>query len=85
MPNIKSAKKRVLVTAAKTERNRAVKSSLKTEIKKFDAACASGDGELVKSLHPKTVAKVDASCSKGIMHKNKANRMKAQLAKKAQV
>ncbi len=82
MANIKSAKKRVLVTQLRTDRNRAIKSALKTELKKFEAAVVSGDGEMVKTLYPATVAQVDSSCSKGVMHKNKANRTKAQLAKK---
>ncbi len=82
MANIKSSKKRVLVAQERTERNRAVKSSLKTELKKFEAAVEAGDAEATKELYPSTVAKVDASCTKGIMHKNKANRTKARLAKK---
>ena len=76
MPNIKSAKKRVKVIDKKTARNKSIKSALKTELKKFDEAVAANE------LFPITVGEVDSACSKGTMHKNKANRLKAQLAKK---
>lgn len=78
MPNIKSAKKRVKVIAKKTARNKAVKSALKTQLKKFDVA----EGEGVQSVYAETVSAVDKAAAKGIIHKNKANHAKAQLAKK---
>ena len=53
MANIKSAKKRILVNNKKNLRNRSVKSALKTAIKKYDAAVASGDKELAASMLPK--------------------------------
>ncbi|MGI6153183.1 MAG: 30S ribosomal protein S20 [Christensenellaceae bacterium] len=81
MPNIKSAKKRVKVIATKTLRNKMVKSALKTDLKKFDAAVAEGSAEK-SALYTKAVSAVDKAAIKGIMHKNKANRYKAQLAKK---
>ncbi|MBQ6570486.1 MAG: 30S ribosomal protein S20 [Clostridia bacterium] len=81
MANIKSAKKRILVTDKKTAHNKSVKSALKTELKKFDAALASEDADREAAFRA-AVSKVDASASKGIIHKNKANRKKAQLAKK---
>ena len=80
MPNIKSAKKRVKVIETKTMRNKAVKSDLKTALKKADAAVANNaddKAEVVKAA----IKKVDVACSKGIMHKNKAARKKSQLAK----
>ena len=78
MPNIKSAKKRVKVIEKKTEQNRIIKSALKTQLKKFDAV----EGESVQAVYVDTVSAVDSAASKGIIHKNKANRTKAQLAKK---
>lgn len=75
MPNIKSAKKRVKVIAAKTLRNKMIKSNLKTVIKAADAAKSP---EAVRLA----IKKVDQACAKGIMHKNKAARKKSQLAKK---
>ena len=82
MPNIKSAKKRVLVIEKKTMRNKAIKSALKTQIKKFLVAVEAGDKELATKLFPETVAAIDAAASKGIIHKNNANNRKAKLAKK---
>ncbi len=81
MPNIKSAKKRVKVIATKTMRNKMIKSALKTDLKKFDAAVVAGADDK-QQLYTKAVSAVDKAAIKGIMHKNKANRTKAQLAKK---
>ena len=82
MPNIKSAKKRVKVIAKKTAENKMAMSALRTQLKKFDAAVAANDN--VEAMYVSTVKKVDEAASKGLIHKNKANRTKAQLAKKAQ-
>lgn len=82
MPNIKSAKKRVLVTEKKTAENKAIKSALKTQIKKFLAAVAAGDKTLAEQLYPTTVSAIDSAASKGIIHKNNADNKKAKLAKK---
>ena len=81
MANIKSAKKRIKVIEAKTLQNKMFRSQLKTELKKFDAALVT-EGADKEAAYKAAVSKVDSSCSKGIMHKNKANRKKAQLAKK---
>ncbi len=81
MPNIKSAKKRVKVIETKTLRNKMVKSALKTDLKKFDTAAAE-NAENKQELYTKAVSAVDKAAVKGIVHKNKANRTKAQLAKK---
>ena len=80
MPNIKSAKKRVLVTEKKTMRNKAIKSALKTQIKKFLSAVEAGDKETATKLYPETVSAIDAAVTKGILHKNNANNRKAKLA-----
>ncbi len=82
MPNIKSAKKRVLVTEKKTEENKAIKSALKTQIKKFLAAVAAGDKEKANALYPVTVSAIDSAVTKGILHKNNASNKKAKFAKK---
>ena len=82
MPNIKSAKKRVLVIEKKTMRNKAIKSALKTQVKKFLAAVDANDKELATKLFPETVSAIDAAATKGILHKNNANNRKAKLAKK---
>ena len=82
MPNIKSAKKRVLVTEKKTRQNKAIKSALKTSIKKFLNAVNTGDKETANALYPETVSAIDSAVTKGILHKNNANNKKAKLAKK---
>lgn len=82
MPNIKSAKKRVLVTEKKTEQNKAIKSALKTTIKKFLAAVTAGDKETATALYNETVSAIDSAVTKGILHKNTANNKKSKLAKK---
>ena len=82
MPNIKSAKKRVLVIEKKTMRNKAIKSALKTQVKKFLNAVEAGDKELATKLFPETVSAIDAAATKGVIHKNNANNRKAKLAKK---
>ena len=82
MPNIKSAKKRVLVIDKKTMRNKAVKSALKTQVKKFLAAVEAGDKETATKLFPETVSAIDGAVTKGVIHKNNAANKKAKLAKK---
>lgn len=77
MPNIKSAKKRVLISKAKNEANKAAKSALRTSIRKARAEGA--DAEAIKAAS----IRVDKAAGKGLIHKNKAARLKSQLAKKA--
>ena len=80
MPNIKSAIKRVKVTEKKNLRNRMVKSAMKTQLKKFEAAVAANEAD-AKVLST-TQGAVDKALVKGVIHKNAANRKKARLAKK---
>ena len=75
MPNIKSAKKRVLVS------NRAAKTEMKTMVKKFDAAVAAG-GDAAQAAYKAAVKNIDQAAAKGIIHKNTAARKKSQLTKK---
>lgn len=82
MPNIKSAKKRVLVNQAKALRNKMLKSKLKTEIKKFNDAVASGNKEEASAAYRLAVKKVDQAVSHGILHKNTAARKKSALTVK---
>jgi len=81
MPNIKSAKKRVKVINTKTMRNKAIKSDLKTALKKADAAVTANAADKEQVVRT-AIKKVDMACSKGILHKNNAARKKSQLAKK---
>ena len=80
MPNIKSAKKRVLVIEKK--KNKAIKSALKTQVKKFLEAGNTGNKEEATKLFPATVSAIDGAVTKGVIHKNNANNRKAKLAKK---
>ncbi|MBQ3583294.1 MAG: 30S ribosomal protein S20 [Lachnospiraceae bacterium] len=81
MDNIKSAKKRILVTETKTARNKAIKSKVKTSIKKVDAAIAANDkAAAVAALNAATV-EIDKACTKGVFHKNTASRKVSRLAK----
>ena len=82
MPNIKSAKKRVLVIEKKTQINKAIKSALKTQIKKFLASVEAGNKEEATKVYSETVSAIDTAASKGVLHKNNAANKKAKLAKK---
>lgn len=81
MPNIKSAKKRVAVIEKKTSQNKMIRSSVKTAIKKYNAAIAAGDVAEAEKLLPVTVSVIDSAASKGIIHKNNASNKKSALAK----
>lgn len=81
MPNIKSAKKRVKVIAAKTERNKATNSALKTEIKKANAAIDTNADNKAEAVRV-AIKAIDKAQAKGIMHKNTAARKKSSLARK---
>ena len=82
MPNIKSAKKRVLVNAKKTEQNKAIRSAVKTEIKKVDLLIKENKLEEAKAALSCAFSVIDAACSKNIYHANNAANKKAKLAKK---
>ena len=81
MPNIKSAKKRVIVTQTKTLQNKMFKTQLKTDIKKYQAALAAGDTALAQQTYKVAVKKIDQAAARGIIHKNAAARKKSQFTK----
>ncbi len=80
MPNIKSAKKRVRVTKAKTLRNKMIKSNLKTVIKSADAAVEAKAENRAEAVRV-AIKRVDQAAAKGVLHKNTAARKKSQLQK----
>jgi len=80
MANIKSAKKRILVIQTKTERNKAIKSKVKTFVKKVDAAIASGDKAAAQAALLAATSELDKAAKKGVMHKNAAARKVSRLA-----
>ena len=81
MANIKSAKKRIKVTEAKTAQNRMIKSALKTAVKKFEASLDAGKDDAA-AAYAYVVKKTDQAVAKGILHKNTAARRKSQYAAK---
>lgn len=81
MPNIKSAKKRVIVNDKRAKRNKSMNSALKTAIKKANVAIESGSaGKEV--LVTAAVKKIDQATAKGLLHKNNAARKKSALVTK---
>ena len=81
LANIKSAKKRILVSRTRADRNKAIRSGVKTAIKKVYAAVESGDKEAAKSAYLLAVKKVDQAAAHGIIHKNAAAHKKSQFTK----
>ena len=82
MPNIKSAKKRVLVSQTKAMQNKAAKSALKTDIKKFEAAVAEGNRSEADVAYKVAVKAVDKAAAKGLLHKNNAAHKKSAMTTK---
>ena len=82
MPNIKSAKKRVIVTSTKTLQNKMFRTQLKTDIKKYQAALAAGDAALAQETYKQAVKKIDQAAARGIIHKNNAAHKKSALTLK---
>jgi small subunit ribosomal protein S20 len=81
--NIKSQIKRIKTNAQRTERNRAVKSELRTWIRKFREAAATGDATAANEALKVASTKLDKAVSKGVIHKNQAANKKSAMAKKA--
>ena len=79
MANIKSAKKRILISESHRQRNAAAKSKMKTQLKGFSLAVESGDKENAQKELLKSVSILDKTSAKGIIHKNMAARKKSSL------
>ncbi len=80
MANIKSQIKRIKTNEKARLRNKAVKSSLKTSVRKVRAAVAAGDHETAAALAATTARQLDKAASKGVIHKNQAANRKSSLA-----
>lgn len=80
MPNIKSAKKRVITSDKSRKSNAAAKSAVRTSVKKARVAVANNDANAADAVKAASVS-VDKAVSKGLMHKNTAARRKSRLAK----
>lgn len=81
MANIKSAKKRIDVIARNTEKNKAIKSKVKTAIKKVDAAVVAGDTTAANAALVAATEEINKAATKGVYHKNTASRKVSRLAK----
>lgn len=80
MANIKSAKKRILVNRTKAERNKAIKSGVKTAVKKVNAAIEANDKAAATEALVAATATIDKAATKGVYHKNTASRKVSRLA-----
>ena len=81
MANIKSAKKRVLVNQKKADRNKSIKSAVKTSIKKVEAAVVAKDKEAAVAALANDISTIDKAATKGVYHKNNAARKVSRLSK----
>jgi len=81
LANIKSAKKRILVNRTKAARNKAIKSGVKTAIKKVDAAISAKDKETASTALLNAISTIDVAMRKGVYHKNTAARKVSRLTK----
>ena len=81
LANIKSAKKRILVTETKAARNKSIRSEVKTVTKKVEAAVAANDKEAAAAALVNAISTIDKAASKGVYHKNNAARKVSNLSK----
>jgi len=81
MANIKSAKKRILVAEVRTERNKAIRSKVKTYVKKVDAAIAAADKAAAQEALKAAISEISKAESKGVYHANTASRKISRLTK----
>ncbi|SEK58820.1 MULTISPECIES: 30S ribosomal protein S20 [Pseudobutyrivibrio] len=81
MANIKSAKKRVQVTAIRTERNKAIRSEVKTYVKRVEAAVESGDKAVAEAELKAAIKVIEMAGSKGVYHDNTVSRKVSRLSK----
>ncbi len=79
MPNIKSAKKRVLVAEMRNAKNTAYKSQVKTTLKSFNDTVATGDKAKAQEKLLQAVSILDKTAGRGIIHKKAASRKKSQI------
>ena len=79
MANIKSAKKRIIVNRTKADRNKSIRSKVKTAIKKVDAAIAAKDSEAAAVALKNAISEIDKAQRKGIYHKTTASRKSSRL------
>ncbi|MCR4750597.1 MAG: 30S ribosomal protein S20 [Lachnospiraceae bacterium] len=81
MANIKSAKKRILVSERNAERNKSIKSGVKTSVKKVYAAIESGDKAAAQTALTSATKAIDMATSKGVYHNNTSSRKVSRMSK----
>ena len=81
MANIKYAKKRILVNDTKAARNKAIKSKVKTAVKKVEAAVAAKDAETAKTALRAAIVEISKAGTKGVYHKKTVSRKISRLSK----
>jgi small subunit ribosomal protein S20 len=81
LANIKSAKKRVLVTEVRAARNKSIRSEVKTSIKKVEAAVAANDKAAADATLKTAISTIESAASKGVYHKNNSARKVSRLTK----
>ncbi len=81
MANIKSAKKRIIVAQTRTERNKAIRSKVKTYVKKVNAAIEAGDKAAANEALKAAISEISKAESKGVYHANTASRKVSRLSK----
>jgi small subunit ribosomal protein S20 len=81
LANIKSAKKRILVTETRAARNKSIRSEVKTSIKKVEAAVAAQDKAAAEAALQDAISVIESASSKGIYHKNNSARKVSRLTK----
>ncbi len=81
MANIKSAKKRIQVTKTRTARNKSIRSSVKTSIKKVEAAVKSGDKAAAQEALRNSISTISKATSKGVYHKNNCANKVSRISK----
>ena len=81
LANIKSAKKRILVTEVRTAKNKAIKSKVKTYVKKVEAAVAEGNKAAANEALTAAISEISKAANKGVYHKNTAARKVSRLTK----
>ena len=81
MPNIKSAKKRVITSRKKSVGNNTIESSRRTAIKNFEKAVKDGDKKVSSEKLNIAIQRIDKSAKSGLIHANKAARLKSRLTK----
>ena len=81
MANIKSAKKRIEVAQIRTDRNKAIKSGVKTAMKKVFAAIEAGNKEAAQAELANATKVIEMAATKGVYHANNAGRKVSRLAK----